>query len=97
MSNKLKRKNVTLDDLIKALDVVVAYHEQRGLTFIVANTETGILVRGGNSFQLEALVNQCKLYIEGQNNITFVNAHLARDAAMNEKRNKEEREENSDA
>ena len=91
MSNSLKRKNVTFDDLIKALDVVVAYHEQRGLTFIVANTEAGILVRGGNSFQLEALVNQCKLYIEGQNNVTFVNAHVARDAAM--KQAKEEKKE----
>lgn len=68
MSEKQEAKQeVTLQDLELAAQVIAEWHKQKNLAFALVNSGTGLVMSGGNAFELEAALNHAHKMLEFDN------------------------------
>lgn len=57
-------QEVSTQDLELAINVIMAWHRQKRLSFAIVNSGNGLMISDGNSFEVEAALNHAHKIME---------------------------------
>ena len=64
MTEQAQTQEVSNQDLELAIQVIMAWHRQKRLSFAIANSGNGLMISDGNAFEVEAALNHAHKIVE---------------------------------